>query len=201
MLSEYLKTLKIQKNLTNAQIAQMSGVSESTISRIIKGENKSVDFATVQDIIRALGGSMDEASGIVYASKSCTNEIRSCEECPHLAVMQEKIEEFYVEEIRKDIIETYNQRMAEVYRVNDKRVEAEKAHYEQLLANNKSYYDQLIAEKNQTHKERIDNLMNIVNARAKTINRLSLITGAMAICLIALLILNIFFPTNPILKF
>ena len=42
--------------------------------------------------------------------------------------------------------------------------------------------------------------MKIVDARAKTINRLSLICGAMASALIALLVLNIFFPTNPILK-
>lgn len=103
--------------------------------------------------------------------------------------MQDKILEVYTEEIRKDIIETYNMRVAEVYRVNDQRVANEKAHY-----------DQLIADKDAMHQQRIDNLMSILDARNKTINRLFLLCGAMAICLIALLILNIFFPTNPILK-
>lgn len=182
MLSEYLKTLKNQRNLTNAQIASMSGVSESTVSRLLKGESKSVDYATVLDIVRALGGSMDAASGGATASHNSISDAQ-------LAAMQDKILEVYTEEIRKDIIETYNMRVAEVYRVNDQRVANEKAHY-----------DQLIADKDAMHQQRIDNLMSILDARNKTINRLFLICGAMAICLIALLILNIFFPTNPILK-
>lgn len=189
MLSEYLKTLKNQRNLTNAQIASMSGISESTVSRLLKGDAKSVDYATVVEVIRALGGSVDEAAGLTDASKTCSNASPFCTDDTQLAAMQDKILEVYTEEIRKDIIETYNMRVAEVYRVNDQRVANEKAHY-----------DQLIADKDAMHQQRIDNLMSILDARNKTINRLFLICGAMAICLIALLILNIFFPTNPILK-
>ncbi len=207
MLSEYLKTLKNQRNLTNAQIAQLSGVSESTISRLLKGENKSVDLATAMDVVRALGGSMDDAmrgqnSGhsCTDARNSCTDASHSCTQCPRFAAMQDEFNEMYIEEIRRDIIETTNQRMAEVYRVNDKRVEDEKAHCDMLLAQSKAYYEQLAADKDAIHQQRIENLMRIVDARAKTINRLSLISGAMAVCLIALLVLNIFFPTNPILK-
>lgn len=103
--------------------------------------------------------------------------------------MKEEFMEFYIEEIRKDIIETTNQRMAEVYHVHEEQVKVEKEHYEHNLATLK-----------ESHKERIENLMQIVNARAKTINRLSLVVGAMSIGLIVLLILFLFFPTNPILR-
>ena len=186
MLTDYLKSLKAKQNLTNAQIAQMSGFSESTISRIMKGENKGTDLGTCVDIIKALGGSIDEACGITSASHACGNSPKSCTDCAKFASMKDEMMEIYMEEIRKDIIETTNQRMTEVYRINEDRVKREKQHYDEMLS--------------ASHKERIDNLMTIVNARAKTINRLSLITGAMAIALIALLILNIFFPTNPLLQ-
>lgn len=189
MLTDYVKSLKIKRNLTNAQIAQMSGVSESTISRLLKGESKGTDLATCVDIIRALGGSMDEACGFSSASESCGSASKSCANCPKYATMKDEFMDLYIDEIRKDIIETTNQRMAEVYRIHDERVTSEKAHYEQTLST-----------LNASHKERVDNLMKIIDARAKTINRLSLICGAMAIALIALLVLIIFFPTNPILK-
>lgn len=200
MLTEYVKSLKNKQNLTNAQIAQMSGVSESTISRLLKGDNKGTDLETAADIIRALGGSIDEAIGLSRAGHVCADAIKSCADCGKFASMKEEFLEMYTEEIRKDIVETSNQRLAEVYRINDSRVANEKAHYEQMLEQSKSYYAQLSADKDAMHQQRIDNLMRIVDARAKTINRLSLICGAMAICLIALLIINIFFPTNPILR-
>lgn len=200
MLTEYLKSLKSKQNLTNQQIAQMSGISESTISRILKGENKNTDLSTCVDIIRALGGSIDEACGIVRETKSCNNKAGSCADCPKLSAMQDEFMQFYAEEIRKDIIETTNTRVSEYRRITDARIENEKEHYEKMIASNKAHYDQLIEEKNASMKERIDNLMTIINARAKTINRLFLVIGVLSICLIALLILNIFFPTNPILK-
>lgn len=200
MLTEYLKSLKNKQNLTNQQIAQMSGISESTISRILKGESKNTDLSTCVDLVRALGGSIDEACGLARAQDSCANASQSCENCPKHAAMQEDFLQFYTEEIRKDIIETTNTRVSEYRRITDARIENEKAHYEKMIANENAHYDQLITEKNAAMKERFDNLMTIINARVKTINRLFLVIGVLSICLVALLILNIFFPTNPILK-
>ena len=171
MLSEYLKTLKNQQNLTNAQIAQMSGVSESTISRLFKGEAKNVDFSTVVDVVRALGGSIDKACGIIAASQTCTDDTQN-------AAMQDKIMAAYTKAIREDVISIYTERL-----------ETEKKHYEQL-----------IAEKDAVQKQRIDNLMGIIDTRAKTINRLFLALGIAAAVAIVLLIFIVFFPTNSILN-
>lgn len=74
MLCEYIKALKAKKGLTNAQIAAISGVSESTISRMIKGEGKSVDYGSVLNVIKALDGSMDEAAGIACEDRSANND-------------------------------------------------------------------------------------------------------------------------------
>lgn len=200
MLSDYLKSLKNKQNLTNAQIAQMSGVSESTISRLLKGENKSVDLDTAADLIRALGGSIDEAMSCTDARKSCTDASKNCIDCPKHAAMKEEFLAFYTEEIRRDIIETTNNRVAEYKRISEARIENEKAHYDRLLEQNKEHYAQMSADKDAMHKHRIDNLMAINAARNKTINRLFLVIGVLSICLVALLVLVIFFPTNPILK-
>lgn len=63
MISEYLKSLKTKGNLTNQQIAEMSGVSAATIQRMLteKGESS---YETVAKVVYALGGSMDEMAGI-----------------------------------------------------------------------------------------------------------------------------------------
>ena len=74
MLCDYIKSLKAQKGLTNAQIAAISGVSESTISRMIKGEGKSVDYGSVLNVVLALGGSMDEAAGIMHEAAPANND-------------------------------------------------------------------------------------------------------------------------------
>lgn len=75
MLCDYIKSLKAKKGLTNAQIAAISGVSESTVSRMIKGEGKSVDYGSVLNVVLALGGSMDEAAGIMHEAVSSNNDI------------------------------------------------------------------------------------------------------------------------------
>lgn len=74
MLCDYIKSLKAKKGLTNAQIAVISGVSESTVSRMIKGEGKSVDYGSVLNVVLALGGSMDEAAGIMHDAAPTNND-------------------------------------------------------------------------------------------------------------------------------
>lgn len=63
-LSEYLKALKTKKNLTAAEIAQKSGISISSISRILSGENDNPSWQTIVPIFKIMGGSMDAAAGI-----------------------------------------------------------------------------------------------------------------------------------------
>jgi transcriptional regulator with XRE-family HTH domain len=73
MLSEYINKLKALKGFTNAQTASASGVSESTVSRLTRGDFKTADFDSVLRVITALGGSLDEAAGIVRESQNVSN--------------------------------------------------------------------------------------------------------------------------------
>lgn len=45
---------------TNAMIAEMSGVPESTVTKVLNGANRSPGFETISPIARVLGVSLDE---------------------------------------------------------------------------------------------------------------------------------------------
>ena len=64
MLADYLKLLKNKKNLTNQELADLSGVPVGTINRIMAGQTDNPNFQTVCDIVIALDGSLDELAGI-----------------------------------------------------------------------------------------------------------------------------------------
>lgn len=64
MLSEELKKLKEEKGLTAHQIAEQSGVPESTVIRIINGSTPDPSFSSATAMIKALGGSADTIVGI-----------------------------------------------------------------------------------------------------------------------------------------
>ena len=64
MISEKLKALKTEKNLTTQQLSELSGLPVSTISRILSGQTDSPGFLAVADLVRAMGGSLDEVAGL-----------------------------------------------------------------------------------------------------------------------------------------
>ena len=64
MILAKLKELKEQKDLTNQEIADLSGVPLSTVTRIFNGQTDNPNIQTVEDIVTAMGGSMDEITGI-----------------------------------------------------------------------------------------------------------------------------------------
>ncbi len=64
MIAERLKALKNKQKLTTAQIAELSGVSESTVSRILSGQGDNATFSTMVAIVTAMNGSLDEVAGI-----------------------------------------------------------------------------------------------------------------------------------------
>ena len=68
MLADYLKLLKNKKNLTNQELADLSGVPVGTINRIMAGQTDNPNFQTVCDIVFALDGSFDELEGILLRS-------------------------------------------------------------------------------------------------------------------------------------
>ena len=59
-----LKALKDQKHLTNAEIAELSGIPLATITRIFNGGTPNPTFETFVGIATALGISLDEIAGL-----------------------------------------------------------------------------------------------------------------------------------------
>ena len=47
-----------------------SGVSEATISRLLSGQNQSPQFCTVAQLVRSVGGSLDELADIPHAPRA-----------------------------------------------------------------------------------------------------------------------------------
>ena len=64
MKNEYLKELKESCKLTTKQISSLSGVPESTISRILSGQTDNPTFDSVCAIVNAMGGSLDKLTEI-----------------------------------------------------------------------------------------------------------------------------------------
>lgn len=68
MMYTYLRELKARAgDPTNAEIAEKSGVPESTIAKMMSGTVDNPRFQSVVDVVMALGGSLDELVGIVSA--------------------------------------------------------------------------------------------------------------------------------------
>lgn len=61
---DYLLKLKAESNLTNEQLAQLSGIPESTLARILNGRTDNPYFHTIVDLVRAMKGSVDEMEGL-----------------------------------------------------------------------------------------------------------------------------------------
>ena len=59
MKTEFLKELKEKSKLTTKQISDLSGIPESTISRILSGQTDNPTFDTVCALVKAMGGSLD----------------------------------------------------------------------------------------------------------------------------------------------
>lgn len=64
MILKNLAALKEARKLTNQQIADLSGVPLSTVTRIFNGQTDNPSFQTIIDIVTALDGSLDEIMGL-----------------------------------------------------------------------------------------------------------------------------------------
>lgn len=64
MLAEYLKALKTKRNMTSETIAKEAGVSPTFLSRILSGASDNPEWKSIVPVVKALGGSLDEAAGI-----------------------------------------------------------------------------------------------------------------------------------------
>ena len=56
--------MKDQRKLTNQQLADLAGIPVGTINRIMEGQTDNPSFDTICALVRAMGGSLDELTGI-----------------------------------------------------------------------------------------------------------------------------------------
>ena len=68
MIADDLKALFDSKNLNNRQVAKLSGISESSISRILRKETEDPGFQTIAHLVKTVGGSLDVMTGIASAT-------------------------------------------------------------------------------------------------------------------------------------
>ena len=80
MFTDNLTKLKDERKLTNQQISDLSGVPLSTVTRILNGQTDNPNFQTIIDIVTAMGGSLDELTGLSNSKKTkeTENELISC---------------------------------------------------------------------------------------------------------------------------
>lgn len=69
-ISEKLNEMKRVSQLTVQQISDRSGVPIGTVSRILTGHTDNPTFVTVRDIVKAMGGSLDDLAGIARPEES-----------------------------------------------------------------------------------------------------------------------------------
>ena len=60
MVKDYLNALKNKGNFTVTDIANLSGIPEATIRKILSGETADPRFDTVERLIVSMGGSMND---------------------------------------------------------------------------------------------------------------------------------------------
>ena len=72
-----LKTLKEEKGLTNAEIAEISAVPLATVTRIFNGSTPNPQFDTIARITIALGGSLDLITGITTPNEQLPSRVES----------------------------------------------------------------------------------------------------------------------------
>ena len=73
MFTDKLRELKDERKLTNQQIADLSGVPLSTITRIFNGQTDNPNLQTISDIVRAMDGSFDELMGFSRKKGECSD--------------------------------------------------------------------------------------------------------------------------------
>lgn len=64
MIYHYMRNLKKEKNLSNQDLADLSGVPLGTVNRVMSGQTENPSFDTICELIKAMDGSLDEAVGI-----------------------------------------------------------------------------------------------------------------------------------------
>lgn len=69
-IREKLNEMKSASHMTAQEISERSGIPLSTVNRIFAGTTDNPTFVTVRDIVKAMGGSLDDLGGILREGES-----------------------------------------------------------------------------------------------------------------------------------
>lgn len=86
MIRVQLQEMKKKSGLSNKEISEKSGVSLSTVNRIMSGQTDVPSYQTICDLVLAMDGSLDELAGI--KSKTVAQDVGSDE--VYLQIIKDK---------------------------------------------------------------------------------------------------------------
>lgn len=92
-----LQRLKENSKLTNKALAEASGTTESTVSRILSGESKDPSFDIVYNMITAMKGSVEEVlNGTKKTEDESVNLINAIREIYEAQIRNERKDKMYL---------------------------------------------------------------------------------------------------------
>lgn len=97
MLSTYLNKLKTEHNVTNQEWSNLSGIPKGTIDRLLSRESTSCNLDTAAALVKALGGSLDEAMGIEHPLRLVPEDIPddTSEIISHVSHLVDKVQRMH----------------------------------------------------------------------------------------------------------
>ena len=172
LLARYLTSLKEKCGLTYETIAEISGIPEPTIKKLVLGKTDNPGIDTVAPVIYAMGGSIDEA----FTGKS-----------------KDEIKEFSIGSIK----EMYEFQLAEHRKTEETHIANIRLHYEQHREDVTKNYEMRLADKREIIKEKDDHIKTL-----KKENLISKILAGVGYgILIVLLILEVMNPNMGWIQF
>ena len=103
MVKDYLATLKNAGDYSWTEISNITGLPESTIRKIFSGETADPRFETVQRLVSAMGGSLDEISERKKGEEPETNAVMAVKEVYEARIQDIKASEAeYVASLKRD---------------------------------------------------------------------------------------------------
>ena len=128
---EYIKSLKQAKNLKVKDLAEMTGIPESTINNFLSRKTESPSFSMMSKLCIAVGGSLDEMIGLKEIVEKKAEEQSSKELLSSITdIYKEQIEDLKernsdLKEDKKKMLMLLDDLKARLYEINDGSFEIE----------------------------------------------------------------------------
>jgi transcriptional regulator with XRE-family HTH domain len=74
MLAQKLRQMRDNCGMTSKELAEKSGVPLGTVNRLLSSGNESGGIQTVYELVKAMGGSLDELMGISPSETAAADE-------------------------------------------------------------------------------------------------------------------------------